>query len=353
MDSVACSYVGGRTADGRRFDGLGRYTFANGDVYIGGMQDGQLHGKGVIFFRRSTLSTCSDSHAKTGIKGSSGISAAAADALHQARTGNGADRGDDGLRAFLNPSASVLSADSEEVWSGQYRGVWEHGRHVKGQYVFDDGLVYGNDEADALHHISQQQQQLHFPSTAWSYCDGADRRLWAEYLENVAPVLPHEALLGGAKVLQERKHALAAATTARTSAASEEGEGLPLVLPNAFVQARTAPAFAAGQLVSVHDPRVTRWTAAAMAADEVTRQDDASTSPEMIESTVALQLAVSHSTTNARTQEHADEGEAETEKEPAGVAGAAAHAKLNLSVCRVKDVEDVNRALVKVIVASS
>lgn len=339
MDFVHCSYAGQRTTDGRRFDGVGRYTFANGDVYVGGMQDGQFHGQGVLFFRTMTDE----------------VHDAPPTAPAASETASGSD---DALKAFLNqsaPTAAAAAAPSEDAgsagWSGQYRGVWEHGRHVAGQYVFQDGLVYGNEHTD----------HRHFASALWNYCHGSDRRLWAEYLENVAPVLPHEALLGGAKVLHQRKQATAgeaaAAAAAANNTGAEVGEGLPMVLPNAFVQARAAPAFASGQLVGVQDPRVVRWTAAAAITPSSTAAESVEMSPEMIESTIALQLALSNSTEEVRANEHGKGAHTRSsvavpEQESANVDGGAPR-KLNLTVCRVKDVEDVNRVLVPVSPAPS
>ncbi|KPI89409.1 hypothetical protein ABL78_1445 [Leptomonas seymouri] len=345
MDFIPCSYIGQCTADGRRFDGLGRFTFTNGDVYVGGMQDGQFHGQGVIFFR-GIASTSKDSSA---VGRSRATTSPSVSADHP---GSNESAGEE-LRAFLNPTESA-SFTSNDSWRGQYRGVWEYGRHIEGKYVFQDGLVHGNEMTDPKE----------FSSSAWTYCHGSDRRLWEEYLENVAPVLPHEALLGGARLLRERKRAVATAKVEGSDAAhaseETEGEGLPLVLPNAFVQARKAPAFAAGQLLSVNDPRVTRWTAAAVAEEAAKKQKTATSfgngqsgasSSEMIESTIELQLAVSLSTKGSHAPDNLNGDEAVNDMQVVGEPQNAAPAKLNLSVCRVKDVEDVSRALLLVVPA--
>ncbi|KPA85773.1 hypothetical protein ABB37_00127 [Leptomonas pyrrhocoris] len=343
MDFIPCSYIGQTTADGRRFDGLGRYTFANGDVYVGGMLDGQFHGQGVIFFR----STAYAGKFASAANANGGLTSASAPANEQGQKASA----EEGLKGFLNQTDTAASPATPESWSGQYRGVWEHGRHVEGQYVFQDGLVFGNEGGDARR----------FSSAAWTYCHGSDRRLWEEYLENVAPVLPHEALLGGAKLLHERKHA--AASSADGAPIAEEGEGLPLVLPNAFVQARAAPAFAAGQLSSVNDPRLARWNVAAAMTHEAAKtqktvptlstSESAAASPEMVESTIALQLAVAQSTAGLRARDPFKDGGATRDVHSAGEANGALPPKLNLSVCRVKDVEDVNRELVQVVPAPS
>merc|ERR1711975_146076 len=61
-----------------RFEGKGRFTFPNGNVFEGDFKDGQFHGRGILFF----------------------------------------------------------------PGKGQYEGKWEAGRCVKGVYKFADGLKY-------------------------------------------------------------------------------------------------------------------------------------------------------------------------------------------------------------------
>ncbi|KAK7198566.1 MORN repeat [Novymonas esmeraldas] len=366
MDFVRCSYLGQHSADGRRFDGLGRYTFTNGDVYIGGMQDGRFHGHGVIFFSPPPPPSSSSGG------------------------------GDVDLQTFLNSTSSDAVSLVAAGGGGQYRGVWQYGRHVEGQYVFQDGLVYGTSGTADMSAAAQRAR-----STSWTYCHGSDRRLWEEYLQNVAPVLPHEALLGGAKLLHARKHAMAAgqaeggggggggdASSAAAAAAVQDGdgagEGLPMVLPRAFVLARAAPAFARGQLTSVDDPRVTRWAAAAEAHELAVRHhhqqqhgqattsppaspgrrttqsghtsSGAEASPEVIESTIALQFAMAVPTEGLRADGRLDDDVATDATAAETVAADMATARscaapppsLNLAVCRVLDVADVNRSLVQV-----
>ncbi|KAG5479117.1 hypothetical protein LSCM1_02967 [Leishmania martiniquensis] len=404
MEFIQCAYLGQHTADGRRFDGLGRYTFPNGDVYLGGMRDGQFHGNGVIFFRNPPC----------GSDGSGGGGAPARvnpASPHSRPHAGGGDAEAHVLNAFLNSDSPsvVFSAGTDESpaaaqdlatlvgsgggGGGQYRGVWEHGRHVSGHYVFHDGLVYGSSDTAGISDDLQRSG-----STPWTYCHGSDRRLWEEYLQNVAPVLPHEALLGGARLLHARKEALAKeeerSSGALTTSAEGTGEGLPMVLPRAFVHARTAPALANGQLTSIDDPRVTRWAENAAAAEareaslplQLQQQQAASpplsschptvvesseaadaewgAPPELIESTVALQFAMAVPTEGLRADGRLDDEEADmgvasdeaAEEEKTTVAAltttsAAPQPALNLAVCRVVDVEDVNRALVQIMAA--
>ncbi|CAG9573993.1 conserved hypothetical protein [Leishmania major strain Friedlin] len=410
MEFIQCAYLGQHSTDGRRYDGLGRYTFPNGDVYLGGMQDGQFHGHGVVFFRNPPGSD----------GGNGGLSARAnpAPPRHLPPPEAGGDRGsvddveDHALQAFLNPDQTstlstagagespvavqdfaALVGSSGGGGGGQYRGVWEHGRHVEGHYVFQDGLVYGSSGTEDMSAYAQRKR-----GTLWTYCHGSDRRLWQEYLQNVAPVLPHEALLGGARLLHIRKDAVAKKeSTSESPATSADGtgEGLPMVLPRAFVHARTAPAFAKGQLTSIDDPRVARWAEAAAAADErkaafhhQQKQGQAGSPParssrrptmvgggdgvdasseaplELIESAIALQFAMAVPTEGLRADGRLEDTEADVCGAKDGVVGedgaavaalvtapAAPQPALNLAVCRVLDVEDVNRALVQIVAA--
>ncbi|AIN98408.1 hypothetical protein LPMP_221150 [Leishmania panamensis] len=409
MEFTQCSYLGQHSADGRRFDGLGRYTFANGDVYLGGMKDGQFHGHGVVFFRSPP----------GGNDGSSGGSPmctnpASPRPLPPTRGSRGSsdDVEDDALQGFLSPglSSTMPAARAGESpmamqdfaalvgsgggGGGQYRGVWEHGRHMEGHYVFQDGLVYGSSGTADMSAYAQKKRR-----TLWTYCHGSDRRLWEEYLQNVAPVLPHEALLGGARLLHARKQAMREEGESHSEGPTESsdttGEGLPMVLPRAFVHARTAPAFAKGQLTSVGDPRVARWVEAAAAAEEreaASRRElqqqqtassparssrrptdvrsdrgvgaDSEASTELVESTIALQFAMAIPTEGLRADGRLDDAEVDegdardevAEEDEATVAALVAapiapQPALNLTVCRVLDVEDVNRALVQIAAA--
>ncbi|TPP54032.1 hypothetical protein CGC20_16220 [Leishmania donovani] len=381
MEFIQCAYLGQHSTDGRRYDGLGRYTFPNGDVYLGGMQDGQFHGHGVVFFRNTPGS---DDGGSGGLPARANV-ASTRHPLPQARGDKGSvdDVEDRALQAFLNPdqTSTVSTAGAGES-------------PVAGHYVFQDGLVYGSSGTEDMLAYAQRKR-----GTLWTYCHGSDRRLWEEYLQNVAPVLPHEALLGGARLLHIRKDAMAKKeSTSESPAASADdtGEGLPMVLPRAFVHARTAPAFAKGQLTSIDDPRVTRWAEAAAAADERKaafhlqrqKQEQAGSPParssrrptmvgggesvdarseaplELIESAIALQFAMAVPTEGLRADGRLEDTEADVvgaKDEVVGEDGVAAAAlvtapaapqpALNLAVCRVLDVEDVNRALVQIVAA--
>ena len=100
MDLFGDSYKGQRKGEhSQRLDGNGRYIFKNGDVFIGSLVDGQFHGKGVILF-----------------------------------------------------SGSV---------GGRFEGEWKNGIALRGEYVFEDGLVFKDKD--------------------WSYAIGPDRRLFSEH----------------------------------------------------------------------------------------------------------------------------------------------------------------------------
>ncbi|KAG5504999.1 hypothetical protein JKF63_04446 [Porcisia hertigi] len=405
MEFIQCSYLGQLTVDGRRFDGLGRYTFANGDVYIGGMEDGQFHGNGVIFFRNPPGG---GEGGAVGPPASANPASPTLIADTGSSGGSGGDGESDALQDFLNPDSSlslspegageslveaqdfgVLLGSSSGGGGGQYRGVWEHGRHVEGHYVFQDGLVYGSSGTADMSAYAQKKR-----CTSWTYCHGSDRRLWQEYLQNVAPVLPHEALLGGARLLHARKHHMTEKdgnnSETPSTAADGTGEGLPMVLPRAFVKARVAPAFARGQLTSIDDPRITRWVEATTAAEErasLLQQQprtqhsvstpghprrptlaggecdvdaDLDVMPELVESRQLLQFAMAVPTEGLRADGRLDDDDAETDVKGAGgralgedgatvAVPAAPQPALNLTVCRVLNVEDVNRALVQIV----
>ena len=90
-----------------RMEGFGTYRFPSGTVYTGEFLDGEFHGEGTLQY--------------------------------------------DGC--------------------GKYIGQWEHGKCIKGRYVFSDGLAYTDpSEGD------------------WSYCrtDG-DRRFYSELVEGLRP----------------------------------------------------------------------------------------------------------------------------------------------------------------------
>jgi hypothetical protein len=103
-------YEGQRTADGKRMHGRGVYTFPNGDRYMGAFHDGAFHGTGVLFF-------------------------------------------------------------ADKNGGGQYRGVWDSGKCISGEYIFGDGLAF---EASGV-------------AADWTFCTPQDRRMWYEQLRFIAP----------------------------------------------------------------------------------------------------------------------------------------------------------------------
>jgi hypothetical protein len=100
------AYQGKHTADGKRMHGHGVFTMANGDQYVGTFHDGAFHGNGVVFFTAA----------------------------------NG---------------------------GGQFRGTWNQGKLVSGEYIHGDGLRY--------------------QEKGWTHCTEADRRYWNEVLKFIAP----------------------------------------------------------------------------------------------------------------------------------------------------------------------
>ena len=114
MDTLA-SYEGSTEAG--RMEGEGIYTYGDGTKYVGQFKNGAFHGEGL----------CGNHSTPNAIDG--------------CHTG-------EGKLIFAN---------------GEFRGIFNNGKHVDGQFVFSDGLVYVEDD--------------------WKYCTSADRRLHSEMKE--------------------------------------------------------------------------------------------------------------------------------------------------------------------------
>jgi hypothetical protein len=119
MFYTRCSYDGQHTKDLKRMHGRGIFTFANGNKYVGTFHDGAFHGQGIIFFTDA----------------------------------NG---------------------------GGQYRGVWEAGKCLSGEYIFSDGLP--------------------FEESGWGHCTTEDRRMWRERLAFISPSEPLAPLATGTTI---------------------------------------------------------------------------------------------------------------------------------------------------------
>jgi hypothetical protein len=64
----------------------------------------------------------------------------------------------------LNSLVDCHAGEGKLIFAnGEFRGIFNNGKHVDGQFVFSDGLVYVEDD--------------------WKYCTSADRRLHAEMKE--------------------------------------------------------------------------------------------------------------------------------------------------------------------------
>ena len=117
MDTLA-SYEGSTEAG--RMEGEGIYTYGDGTKYVGQFKNGAFHGEGL----------CGNHSTPNAIN-----------SLLSFHTG-------EGKLVFAN---------------GEFRGIFNNGKHVDGQFVFSDGLVYVEDD--------------------WKYCTSADRRLHSEMKE--------------------------------------------------------------------------------------------------------------------------------------------------------------------------
>lgn len=160
-------------------------------------------------------------------------------------TGDGRRFGGQGVFTFANGDTYVGAFHdgcmhghgtlffTEERGGGQYRGVWENGRNVSGAFVFADGLVFGGRDGAGVSCGD---------GGAWRYCREGDRRLWAEHLREVMPVLPQQAILGGVRVPQSTLWA-------------EE----PVVAPCVAEEAKTPATFAQRQPRSLTDVPAEFW----------------------------------------------------------------------------------------------
>ena len=64
----------------------------------------------------------------------------------------------------LNSLVDCHTGEGKLIFAnGEFRGIFNNGKHVDGQSVFSDGLVYVEDD--------------------WKYCTSADRRLHSEMKE--------------------------------------------------------------------------------------------------------------------------------------------------------------------------
>lgn len=211
MQFVGTAYEGQTTADGKRFHGLGCFTFSNGTCYVGGMLDGVFHGFGILFFKRQQKVP---PPTKPGVASTNtDATTPAAETENEARlkaTAEFVDFFNRGRAAAEPQGMSVtvgavtgsveLEEEEEDNWGGQYRGVWDHGNHVHGCYVFRDGLVYGGKARK--NDSPAEAAAAEAACEAWPYCQCRDHRLWAEHLRNITPVVPYESPLGGT-ALQE------------------------------------------------------------------------------------------------------------------------------------------------------
>jgi hypothetical protein len=186
MFHAKCSYDGQKTKDGKRMHGFGVFTFADGSKYVGAFHDGAFHGHGIVFFTDS-----------------------------------------DG--------------------AGQYRGIWEHGTNLSGQYFFADGLP--------------------FDAEAWSHCTEADRRMWNEALAFVQPC--------DATVTAE-----GAAAASKMAAA---GSSMPTITPDYATTDGVPGAFAAGKPRGYGDVTEAFWRSAPPPAPEHELVRDAAEGPETAE----------------------------------------------------------------------
>ena len=117
MNTLA-AYEGATQAG--RMEGEGIYKYEDGTQYVGQFKNGAFHGDGLC-----------------------------------------------GNHSTPTPSTQLVDCDTGEgkliFANGEFRGIFNNGKHVDGQFVFSDGLVYVEDD--------------------WKYCTSADRRLHSEMKE--------------------------------------------------------------------------------------------------------------------------------------------------------------------------
>ena len=122
MDTLA-AYEG--STDAGRMEGEGIYTYEDGTKYVGQFKNGAFHGEGL----------CGNQSTPT-----------------------------PSTQLELNSLVDCHTGEGKLIFAnGEFRGIFNNGKHVDGQFVFSDGLVYVEDD--------------------WKYCTSADRRLHSEMKE--------------------------------------------------------------------------------------------------------------------------------------------------------------------------
>jgi hypothetical protein len=169
MFYTRCGYVGQNTKDQKRMHGRGIFTFSNGNKYVGTFHDGMFHGQGIIFF-------------------------------------------------------------TEANGGGQYRGVWNLGQAVSGDYIFNDGLK--------------------FDTEGWGHCTADNRKLWDETLTFIQPTIAAGGVPGQTTITPDYS----------------TSDGIP-------------PAFALGKPRSVNDVHDIFWSA----ADPPKPEHEAVADPALVE----------------------------------------------------------------------
>lgn len=256
MNFIGSKYNGQKTTDLKRFHGLGQYTFPNGDRYVGGFYDGCFHGYGVIFYRmREPAAVDTSNSVSLTSQQLRRKKMDEEDEKEQAKK-DAVDKEINDLQDFLDkatlskeedpfpekPAEEPPEDESTIVWQGQYRGIWEHGKNVNGCYVFADGLVYGG---RAMKDDSPEEVEAAKQACAdWPYCQCSDHRLWAEHLRNITPVLPYEAVFGGAQLQQEFRDNLEEVKPVNNQMFWSD---MPILVPSSCEQEMIPSSFAGGQ----------------------------------------------------------------------------------------------------------
>ncbi|ORC87991.1 uncharacterized protein TM35_000192350 [Trypanosoma theileri] len=268
--------MGETTPDGKRFDNEGIYTFANGDTYVGAFKDGRMHGHGTLFFTAARGGGQYRGIWENGRNVSGSF--VFADGLVYNRNENpppttttttdNTTTADTPTKAATSAVVSVLTPTPPPAKSTPARSVSIHSpvQNKNNNSNINDSSKKKKDSIATGAKSVDAETPFVDNNTAWLYCRGGDRRLWAEHLREVMPVLPLQALLAGERGVWGKTEKEKEEEEKEKNEKSEKEEknetmkGGParwaaqlVVAPSVAAEARTPATFAEGQPRTLRD----------------------------------------------------------------------------------------------------